>query len=60
MYEKMYNKAIEEKSDMVECDFIWEYPNKKREDIGKVYSNKKEAIVEARVVAWNKIIKKTL
>ena len=30
MYEKMYNKAIEEKSDMVECDFIWEYPNKKR------------------------------
>ena len=33
MYENMYNKAIEEKSDMVECDFIWEYPNKKREDI---------------------------
>lgn len=60
MYEKMYNKAIEEKSDMVECDFIWEYPNKKREDIGKVYSNKKEAIVEARVVAWNKIIKKDI
>ena len=60
MYEKMYNKAIEEKSDMVECDFIWEYPNKKREDIGKVYSSKKEAIIEARVVAWNKIIKKDI
>ena len=60
MYEKMYNKAIEEKSDMVECDFIWEYPNKKREDIGKIYSDKKEAIVEARVVAWNKIIKKDI
>ena len=60
MYEKMYNKAIEEKSDMVECDFIWEYPNKKREDIGKIYSSKKEAIVEARVVAWNKIIKKDI
>lgn len=60
MYEKMYNKAIEEKSDMVECDFIWEYPNKKREDIGKMYSSKKEAIVEARVVAWNKIIKKDI
>ena len=60
MYEKMYNKAIEEKSDMVECDFIWEYPNKKREDIGKIYSGKKEAIVEARVVAWNKIIKKDI
>lgn len=60
MYEKMYNKAIEEKSDMVECNFIWEYPNKKREDIGKIYSDKKEAIVEARVVAWNKIIKKDI
>lgn len=60
MYEKMYNKAIEEKSDMVECDFIWEYTNKKREDIGKIYSNKKEAIIEARVVAWNKIIKKDI
>ena len=60
MYEKMYNKAIEDKSDMVECDFIWEYPNKKREDIGKVYSSKKEAIIEARVVAWNKIIKKDI
>lgn len=60
MYEKMYNKAIEEKSDMVECDFIWEYPNKKREDIGKIYFGKKEAIVEARVVAWNKIIKKDI
>ena len=60
MYEKMYNKAVEEKSDMVECDFIWEYPNKKREDIGKMYSSKKEAIVEARVVAWNKIIKKDI
>ena len=60
MYEKMYNKAIEEKSDIVECDFIWEYPNKKREDIGKVYSSKKEAIIEARVVAWNKIIKKDI
>ena len=60
MYEKMYNKAIEEKSDMVECDFIWEYPNKKREDIGKIYADKKEAIVEARVVAWNKIIKKDI
>ena len=60
MYEKMYNKAVEEKSDMVECDFIWEYPNKKIEDIGKIYSGKKEAIVEARVVAWNKIIKKDI
>ena len=27
-YEKMYNKAIEENCDYVECNFIWEYENK--------------------------------
>lgn len=58
MYEEMYKKAQQENSDMVECDFIWEYPNKKREDIGALYNGKKEAIEKARVVAWNKLIKR--
>ena len=26
MYEKMYNKAIEDNADYVECDFYWAYP----------------------------------
>ena len=60
MYEKMYNKAIEENSDMVECDFIWEYPDKKVIDTGIVYDNKKDMITYARVVAWNKLIKREL
>lgn len=59
-YEKLYNKAIEENSDMVECDFIWEYPNKKVVDTGIIYSNQKEMITYARVVAWNKLIKKSV
>ena len=59
-YEEMYNLAKKEKSDMVECDFIWEYPNKIREDIGVLYSSKKEMIEKARVVAWNKLIKRNL
>ena len=58
MFEEMYNKAEQENSDMVECDFIWEYPHKQRLDIGKIYNNKKEAFVYARVVAWNKLIKR--
>ena len=58
MYEEMYNVAQNENADMVECDFIWEYPNKKKNDIGRTYFSKKEAIEKARVVAWNKIIKK--
>lgn len=60
MYEKMYKKAKEEDSDMVECDFVWEYPNKTKLDIGKIYNGKKEAMVNARVVAWNKLIKRTI
>ena len=58
MFEEMYKKAEEENSDMIECDFIWEYPNKQRIDIGRIYQNKKEAFIYARVVAWNKLIKR--
>lgn len=58
MFEEMYNKAEQEKSDMVECDFIWEYPYKQKIDTGKIYNNKKEALIYARVVAWNKLIKR--
>lgn len=60
MYEEMYNLAKKEDSDMVECDFIWEYPNKKKYDYGVVYNGKKEAIEKARVVAWNKLIKREI
>lgn len=60
IYEKMYNKAKLENSDMVECDFIWEYPNKKHIDIGIVYDNKKDMLTYGRVVAWNKLIKRTI
>ncbi len=59
-YEKMYNKAKEENADMVECDFIWEYPNKTKIDTGTIYTNKKEMLTYARVVAWNKLIKRDL
>ena len=57
MYEEMYGKAKQENADMVECDFWWEYPDKKREDIGPEYSNQKEILYKSRVVAWNKLIK---
>lgn len=60
MYEKMYEMAIKEKSDMVECDFWWEYPNKKKEDIGVEYKNQNDMLLKARVVAWNKLIKKEI
>lgn len=79
LYEKMYNKAIEEKADYVECDFYWSYPkksiNKLKENItldeykkifnnkidkGIRYKDKSEMFIFARVVAWNKLIKKDI
>ena len=59
-YEEMYNKAIEENSDYVECDFIWEYPDKIKHDKRYEYKNKKEMLAFVRVVAWNKLIKRSI
>ncbi len=59
-YEEMYQLAKKENSDMVECDFIWEYANKTKEDIGLIYHGKHEMIEKARVVAWNKLIKREI
>ncbi len=59
-YEEMYKKAIEENSDYVECDFIWEYNNKTRRDKRINYKTKEEMIAFVRVVAWNKLIRKSI
>ena len=58
----MYELAKKENSDMVECDFYWEYPdkNKRKEDKGVIYNGKKEMLEKVRVVAWNKLIKKEI
>ena len=56
-YKKMYELAKKEKSDMVECDFSWDYPKKKKIDTGIIYNGKSEMLQEIRVVAWNKLIK---
>ena len=39
MYEKLYNKAIENNSDIVECDFYWKYTNKLILDTRNEYKN---------------------
>ena len=63
MIREKFNKdvdVIEENADFVECDFYWVYPNKKKEDVGYIYKNKKEMLTYARVVAWNKLIKRDI
>lgn len=60
MYKDMYEIAQKEKSDMVECDFYWEFPNKMKKSVGQLYYEKKEMLEKIRVVAWNKLIKREL
>jgi len=60
MYNDMYEKAKQENSCMVECDFYWEYKDKRKQDIGKEYKEKKEMLKNIRVVAWNKLIKREI
>ena len=60
MYEEMYNLAKAKNADIVECDFIWEWENRKKYDKRREYKNKKEMMKKPRVVAWNKIIKRDL
>ncbi len=53
--EKCYIKAIKDKSDIVEFDFIWEYPNKSIIDSRTHYKGSKEMLKQVRVMACNKI-----
>lgn len=59
-YNKMYEKAKKDDSDLVECDFYWSYEKKNKKDIGKKYLGKKQMLEKARVVAWNKLYRKEL
>ena len=58
MLEKMYEKAKTEKCDLVECDCYWEYPD------GRLILDRSSIVdgyfVDIRVMAWNKIYKRSL
>ena len=55
MYEKLYNKAIEEKSDIVECNLYHDYNNHQDIEIGTKIYDKKKLLILGRSVVWNKI-----
>lgn len=61
LYEKMYEKTHDDigafQADIVETDFIWEYPDKQVVDISKV-DDMTRVIVDIRVVAWNKLYRR--
>lgn len=57
MFEKMYNAAEKNDADVVECDFVWEYPKKNVIDKTKIEEND---LIDIRVIACNKIYRKKL
>lgn len=63
MFEKMYDKAIENNSDIVVSNFLWEYPTgkkKSKEMLEGPYYNSREMIVNLFATLWNKIYKTEL
>ena len=58
MYETLYNKAKENHSDMVECNFYHNYPDSQSVEIGVKYQNKEDMIMLGRSVVWNKIYRR--
>lgn len=60
MYEKMYNEAKQKNLDLIECNFIWEYPNKIKYDIGNKYTNINDFFLFGRVMVCNKLFKASI
>lgn len=58
-YYKKMTDQIKTKADIIESDFIWEYPDKQVYDYTKI-NNKERYLIDIRVVAWNKLYKKSL
>ena len=57
MYEVMYNRAIKDDSDIVECNLHHTYDDSEDTEIGVHITDKQELIMNGRSVAWNKIYK---
>jgi len=63
MYEKMYNKAIENNYDIVVCDLNYIYPDKKIEAYSNIPNdtdNINKVFLNIYPAAWNKLFKKEL
>ena len=59
MYEKLYTKAKEENSDIVECDLHHVFPDGTIDtEVGDRIQDKKQMLMMGRSVVWNKIYRR--
>ncbi|MYZ78569.1 glycosyltransferase family 2 protein [Ligilactobacillus salivarius] len=59
MFERMYNLSENGRKKIIESNFLWKFPDKNVKDVVKKYNSLNEYLVKGRVVAWNKIYKKS-
>lgn len=59
-FEELYNLAKSKDLDLVECNFIWEYSSKSKEDVGFNYQNKSDFFLHGRVMSCNKLFKSSI
>ena len=57
MFEKMYNKAKEDDSDVVVSNFTWSFPNGERLEKEGPYKPGQDMMINLFAVLWNKIYK---
>jgi len=55
MFEKLYQSAKENDSDLVVCGFWWQYPNRSLEKIEGPYQSGKEMLNSCVATLWNKL-----
>lgn len=60
MFENMYYSAVKGNLDLVECNFIWEYPKKSKHDNGLDYLNKEDYFINGRVMVCNKLFRTSI
>ncbi|KRL40864.1 glycosyltransferase family 2 protein [Liquorilactobacillus nagelii] len=58
MLARMYTLTDQETKKIVECNFIWEYPNRQRLDLRSGYQSVADYLINGRVVAWNKLYRR--
>lgn len=55
MMDKLYQKAVETKAQMVMSDFFWTYPNQEVYQKDGPYSNNQELLIGMFATLWNKL-----
>ncbi|WP_192986683.1 glycosyltransferase family 2 protein [Carnobacterium mobile] len=58
-YEIMYQYSNQGTKKIIECNFIWAYKDREVEDRILKYDSLKDYILNGRVVAWNKLYKRS-